>query len=73
VKTFFQIEEKADTTVREKEPLEWYVKNRKLFIKTTDLEIKIQLFRKKGEILSLINNKLTSLGYKQTIEDIYTK
>lgn len=72
VKSFFQIEEKASDIIKE-EPLQGYVKNGKLFIKTIDQEIKIQIFRKKWEIISIINKKLETLWYKQRIEEIYTK
>lgn len=73
VKEFFQLEKKADEVVRDKEPVEGYVRNGKLFLRVEEQEIKIQLFRRKGEILSLINDKLTSLGYQHTLDDIYIK
>ena len=61
VKEFFNSKKKSENVVREKEPIEGYVKNSKLFIKTSDQEIKIQLFRQKKELLTIINEKLESL------------
>ena len=73
IKEFFNIEKKSERIVRESEVIEGYVRNSKLFIKTTDQEIKIQLFRQKNKLLSNINEKLESLWYKQKIENIYLK
>ena len=73
VKDFFQIKKKSDDVVREKEIIEGYIKNGKLFIRTSDLELKIQIFKQKKELITLINKKLETLGYKYSVYEIYTK
>ena len=73
VKEFFQLEKKADHVVREQEPIEGYVRNWKLFLKTNDQALKIEIFKKKKELLSLINTQLETLGYKQHIHEIFLK
>ncbi|MDR2415103.1 MAG: hypothetical protein LBD75_00335 [Candidatus Peribacteria bacterium] len=73
VKDFFHIAKKADTVVREQEIIEGYVKNDKLFLKTTDLYLKIQIFKQKKELLILINQRLQTLGYRQQLSDIFLK
>ncbi|MDR0860674.1 MAG: hypothetical protein LBO09_07010 [Candidatus Peribacteria bacterium] len=61
VKEFFQIEKKADDVIREKEPLEGYVKNEKLFLKTTNQAWKIEIFKQKKKLIELINTQLATL------------
>jgi hypothetical protein len=50
--------------------LEWFIKFGTLQIKTQNHEIKIQAFRKKAEILKLVNDKLTDMWYDRKITDI---
>jgi hypothetical protein len=73
VKDFFQIAKKADNVVREQEVIEGYVRNDKLFLKTTDSYLKIQIFKQKKELLTLINQHLQTLGYHQQLSDIFLK
>lgn len=61
VKEFFQIEKKAENVIREKEPIEGYVKNDKLFLKTTNQARKIEIFKEKKKLIELINNQLEIL------------
>jgi hypothetical protein len=61
VKNFFQIAKKADTVVREQEPIEGYVRNGKLFLKTHDQILKIEIFKQKKRILTIVNTQLSSL------------
>jgi len=71
IKSYLDIE-KIDTEV-EDEILTWYVRHNKLFIKTTDQSLKIQIFKEKSDIIHRINQKLSEIGYKIKIEDIITK
>jgi hypothetical protein len=73
VKEFFQIEKKADNVIREKEPIEGYVRNGKLFLRTSNQGLKIEIFKKKKELITLINSQLSSLGYKQQIDEVFWK
>ena len=73
VMKFFQLEKKAENIVREKEPLEWYVKNGKLFLKTSDQALKIEIFKKKKELISAVNEKLEKMSYRERIDEIYLK
>ena len=57
----------------EDEILTWYVKHEKLFIKTLNQSIKIQIFKEKSIILKRINKKLSEIGYKTQIQDIILK
>ena len=50
--------------------LEWFIRFSTLYLKTQNHEIKIQAFRKKHEILNLVNNKLSELWYDRKITDI---
>lgn len=64
--------EKVDTEI-EDEILTWYVRHNRLFIKTIDQKIKIQIFKEKLNIMKKINQKLSEIGYKTEIEDIILK
>lgn len=64
--------QKIDPEV-EDEILTWYVKHEKLFIKTLNQSIKIQIFKDKSTILKKINKKLSEIGYKTQIQDIVLK
>lgn len=71
VKTYFNIK-KIDPEI-EKETITWYIKQDKLFIKTMDQTLKIQVFKDKSNIIRKINEKLGELGYKVEIRDIILK
>jgi len=53
--------------------LEWYVKFTTLFIISQDSQLKIEIFRKKKEILDLINKSLEKYGYIVKIRNIFVK
>ena len=57
----------------EKEILTWYVRWWKLFLKTSDQRIKIQIFKEKKELINTINKKLSEVGYNLSIQDIILK
>jgi hypothetical protein len=71
VKSYLEIE-KIDTEAQD-EILTWYVRLNRLFIKTTQQSLKIQIFKEKENIIKKINQKLSEIGYKTEIEDIILK
>ena len=71
IKSYLNIE-KVDTEI-EDEIITWYVRHQKLFIKTSDQKIKIQIFKEKLNIIKKINQKLSEIWYKAEIEDIILK
>lgn len=71
VKSYLKID-KVDTEIQN-EILTWYVKNNRLFIKTTEQSLKIQIFKEKLNIIKKINQKLSEIGYKTEIENIILK
>ena len=71
IKTYLNIE-KVDTEI-EDEILTGYVRHNRLFIKTANQQIKIQIFKEKLNIIKKINQKLSGIGYKTKIEDIILK
>lgn len=71
VKSYLNIE-KIDAEI-EDEIITWYVRHDKLFIKTLDQSLKIQIFKEKSNIIQQINQKLSEIGYKTKIEDIIIK
>jgi len=71
VKSYLNIE-KIDTETQD-EILTWYVRHNRLFIKTTQQNLKIQIFKEKLNIIKKINQKLSEIGYKTEIEDIILK
>jgi len=71
IKSYLNIE-KVDTEI-EDEILTWYVRHNKLFIKTTQQNLKIQIFKEKMTIEKKINQKLSEIWYKAEIEDIILK
>jgi len=71
VKSYLNIE-KIDTETQD-EILTWYVRHNRLFIKTTQQSLKIQIFKEKLNIIKKINQKLSEIGYKTEIEDIIFK
>ena len=71
IMSYFQIK-KVDSEI-ENQILTWYVRNNKLFLKTNDQNLKIQIFKEKLNIIKTINQKLSGIWYKTEIEDIITK
>lgn len=71
LKKYFNIKE-IDPEI-EKQIITWYVKQEKLFIKTTNQNLKIQIFKDKFDIINKINEKLDEVGYKSKINDIILK
>ena len=71
IKSYLKIE-KVDTEI-EDEILTWYVRCNKLFIKTSNQSLKIQIFKEKIGIISKINKKLNEVWYKTEIKDIVLK
>ena len=71
IKLYLNIE-KVDQEIKD-EILTWYVRHDKLFLKTTEQSLKIQIFKEKLNIIKRINQKLSEIGYKTQIEDIILK
>ena len=71
IKSYLKIE-KIDTE-NQNEILTWYVRHNKLFIKTSEQSLKIQIFKEKTNIIKNINQKLSEIWYKTEIEDIILK
>ena len=71
IKSYLNIE-KIVTEI-EDEILTWYVRHNKLFIKTSNQKIKIQIFKEKLTIIKEINQKLSEIGYSTIINDIILK
>ena len=70
-KSYLKIE-KIDTEVQD-EILTWYIRHNKLFLKTNNQKLKIQIFKEKSNIIKKINSKLSDIGYKIQIEDVILK
>jgi rRNA-processing protein FCF1 len=70
--SFYHLE-KSEDIVREHEMLEGYLKHDKYFIRTSDLGLKIKIYKDKVQLLKLINEKLHDLGYTREIHDLYFK
>ncbi len=71
LKKYFNIKE-IDQEI-EQEIITWYVKQEKLFVKTWNQKLKIQVFKDKFNIINKINEKLFEVGYKLKISDIILK
>jgi len=71
LKSYLNIE-KIDTEI-EDEIITWYVRHNKLFIKTLDQSLKIQIFKEKLSIIKRTNQKLSEIWYKTIINDIILK
>lgn len=71
IKSYLKLEN-IDPEIKD-ETLTWYVKNDKLFIKTTDQSLKIKIFKEKNIIISQINKKLLNIWYRTQIQDIILK
>ncbi len=56
-----------------KQCVEGYVSFNKIMVKTRDQMIKIELFKKKPEILERVNQALEKVGYKTKIVDVILK
>ena len=69
--SYFQIK-KIDPEI-ENQILTWYIRNNKLFLKTIDQNLKIQIFKEKLNVIKKINKKLSEIGYKTEIGDIILK
>lgn len=71
IMSYFNIK-KIDPQI-ENQIITWYVKNKKLFLKTIDQNLKIQIFKEKLNIIKIINQKLAEIGYNTRIDDIVLK
>lgn len=71
IMSYFNIKKVDPET--QNETLTWYVRLNKLFLKTINQNLKIQIFKEKLNILKTINQKLSEIGYKTQIEDIILK
>ena len=71
IKSYLNIE-KIDSET-EDEVLTWYVRHNRLFVKTTQQSLKIQIFKEKSTITRRINQKLSEIWYKTDIQDIILK
>lgn len=71
IKSYLHIQ-KVDTEIKD-EVLTWYVRHDKLFIKTSEQKLKIQIFKEKLIIIEKVNKKLSEIWYKTTIIDIILK
>lgn len=69
--SYFKIK-KVDTET-ENQVLTWYVRHNKIFLRTSDQNLKIQIFKEKFNIIKKINQKLSKIGYKIEIEDVILK
>lgn len=71
LKSYLNIE-KIDTEI-EDEIITWYVRRDKLFIKTLNQSLKIQIFKEKSNIIQQIDQKLSEIWYKTMINDVILK
>jgi rRNA-processing protein FCF1 len=71
IKSYLNIE-KVDVDIQD-EVLTWYVRHNKLFLKTNDQKLKIQIFKNKLDIVSRINQKLSEIWYNVKIQEIMFK
>jgi hypothetical protein len=75
VKSFFRGKLKvvSDQFGEDKLNLEGSVRFNKLFLKTSDPQIKIDIFQQKQKILTRVNDAIAKVGYTTKIVDIITK
>ncbi len=75
VKAYFsgRLKVVCDTFGEDKLNLEWHVRFNKLFLKTSDPQIKIDIFQQKPKILVRVNSAIAKLGYTTKIVDIIVK
>lgn len=71
IKSYLNIE-KIDSEIQD-EILTWYIRHNRLFLKTIDQKLKIQIFKEKLSIITKINQKLEEVGYETKVEDIILK
>lgn len=71
IMSYFKIKKPDPET--ENQVLTWYVRHNKIFLKTSDQNLKIQIFKEKFNIIKKINQKLSEVGYKIEIEDVILK
>lgn len=57
----------------EDEIITWYVRHNKIFLKTIDQNLKIQIFKNKSDMIGKVNQRLEWVGYKTGIVDIILK
>jgi hypothetical protein len=55
------------------EDIEGKVQFGKLFLKSSNNQVKVQLFLRKKQALEAVNTKLKKIGYKKDIIDIFVK
>ncbi|MEI7562346.1 MAG: hypothetical protein WCJ39_01100 [bacterium] len=75
VKSYFEgrLKVVCDAYDEDKLNMEGYVRFNKLFLKTTDPQLKIEIFQQKNQIIKKINLALEKIGYATRIVDIITK
>ena len=75
VKAYFagRLKVVCDAYGEDKLNMEGYVRFNKLFLKTTDPQLKIEIFQQKNQIIKKINLALEKIGYATRIVDIITK
>ena len=71
IKSYLNIQ-RVDSEI-EDEVLTWYVRHNRLFIKTPQQSLKIQIFKQKSTIIKRVNQKLSEIWYKTDIQDIILK
>ncbi len=72
VSEFLGIKKKADHFVGEEEII-GYLRFQTLFLKTSNQNYKIILFREKQKLLTAINQHFQTLGYAQRVEELRFK
>lgn len=75
VKEYFgdRVKVVSDAFGEDKLNLEWHVRFNKLFLKTTDPQIKIDVFQQKQIIMARVNAAIAKVGYTTKIVDIMVK
>ena len=75
VKEYFgnKVKVVSDKFGEDKLNLEGHVRFNKLFLKTTDQQIKIDIFQQKPKILARVNSAIAKVGYTTKIVDIMVK
>ena len=75
VKAYFdgKLKVVSDQFGEDKLNMEGSVRFNKLFLKTSDLQIKIDIFKQKTKILARVNDAIAKVGYTTKIVDIITK
>lgn len=53
--------------------LEWYVRFKVIFLKSSDQALKIRIFQQKNQILHEVNLALEKVGYKTRVDEIRMK